>query len=55
MSDVSCPRRHRLVRFEVVPCRVHGTHRVFVCPMRLGNNRCGEKVAVPAIGAGCEP
>lgn len=53
MSEVQCGRRHRLVRFEVVPCREHGAHRVYRCPMRVGSGVCGERVAVPQIGAGC--
>ena len=52
-EDVRCARSHRLVRFEALGCRDH-EHRVYRCPMRVGNRRCGEVVVVPPYGGACD-
>lgn len=53
MTDLTCARRHRLVRFDPVACPVHGTHRVYRCPMWAGNRRCGDVVTVPEFSDAC--
>lgn len=53
MSEVWCPNRHRLIRWEPSPACTRHEHRSYGCPMRRGNRRCGEVVIVPPLGAGC--
>jgi hypothetical protein len=52
-EQVVCSRNHRLVRFDSVPCRAHGQHRTYRCPMRLGHRACGELVVLPPFGEAC--
>lgn len=55
MTDaVVCARGHRLLRFEAEGCRAHGTHRVYVCPMRRGRSVCGEVTVLPPFGPDCD-
>lgn len=48
-----CPRGHNLARFTLIECPQHGDHQRYVCPMRLGNRRCGQEVVVPPIERNC--
>jgi hypothetical protein len=48
-----CRNRHNLTRHEVIPCREHGQHIRWVCPMYLGNRRCGDVVTEPPVDRNC--
>ena len=52
--DMSCKRGHRLVRWEPLDCAGGHQHLVAVCPMRVGNRRCGEEHVIPPFGDICE-
>ena len=50
---VRCPNGHRLMRWDTEPCRSHGSHRVYTCPMFRGAGRCERTVVVPPLGPAC--
>jgi len=48
-----CSAGHALVRWDQQPCPGGHVHMVAVCPMRVGNRRCGEQVALPPFTNSC--
>lgn len=54
MGGVECSRRHILIRFDVEVCPAGHVHRVWVCPMKIGTERCGEVVIIPPFTSACD-
>lgn len=51
-AEIRDSRNHVLVRSEPFDCGKHG-HRIFTCPMRVGNQVCGQQVIIPPMGGDC--